>query len=296
MSQRPLAAIRSFLFTPANHPRRVEKVFQVGADAVILDLEDAVAVAEKLATRAKVVAAFQSSEHRCRHYVRINSHDTEFCRDDLMTTVGPWLDGVVVPKVESVEALREVDHWLSEAEQQSGLTVGSLDLLPIIETARGIEEANALASAGTRISRFAFGGGDYTLDLDYLWTADEAVLSYARSRLSHASRIGNLLPPVDTVVLQIKDAERFEASARRGRAFGFSGKLCIHPDQVPITNAVYTPSAEEIAHATAVVDAFEKAEREGLASIQLDGYFIDYPIVYKSQRILAAAAMLDEAC
>ena len=223
MSDRQLAAIRSFLFTPANHPRRVEKVFQVGADAVILDLEDAVAVAEKVATRAKVVAAFKQSHRHSRHYVRVNGHDTDYCRDDMLATVGPWLDGVVIPKVESAAALWEVDHWLSEAEERAGLTPGSIDLLPIVETARGVEEANAIATAGTRVTRLAFGGGDYTLDLDYIWTADEEVLSYARARLSHASRLGNLLPPVDTVVLQIKDHPRFEASARRGRAFGFSG-------------------------------------------------------------------------
>ena len=292
MSDRQLAAIRSFLFTPANHPRRVEKVFQVGADAVILDLEDAVAVAEKVATRAKVVAAFKQSHRHSRHYVRVNGHDTDYCRDDMLATVGPWLDGVVIPKVESAAALWDVDHWLSEAEERAGLTPGSIDLLPIVETARGVEEANAIATAGTRVTRLAFGGGDYTLDLDYIWTADEEVLSYARARLSHASRLGNLLPPVDTVVLQIKDHPRFEASARRGRAFGFSGKLCIHPDQVPLTHAVFTPSAEEIAHARAVVAAFDAAESAGLASIQLDGYFIDYPIVYKSQRILALAELL----
>ncbi len=119
------------------------------------------------------------------------------------------------------------------------------------------------------------------------------MLSYARARLSHAARLGDLLPPIDTVVLQIKDDQRFEASARRGRKFGFGGKLCIHPSQVPLTHLVFTPSPEEVAHAEAVVAAFEAAEASGSASIQLDGYFIDYPIVYKSQRILALAAMLE---
>lgn len=293
MPQRELAVIRSFMFTPANHPRRVEKVFQIGADAVILDLEDAVAVAEKVGARDDVVAAFSGSQRDCLHYVRINSVETEFWRDDIQATVGSWLDGVVVPKVESAVALLEVERAIAEAEDKAGLEAGCLDILPIIETAKGVEAAAEIATAGSRIRRFAFGGGDYTLDLDYEWSADEDVLAYARARLSHASRLGGLLPPIDTVVLQINDDARFTASAQRGRKFGFGGKLCIHPSQVPLTNAIFSPSAEEIAHATAVVAAFEAAEASGSASIQLDGYFIDYPIVYKSQRILALAALLN---
>ena len=293
MSERVLAATRSFMFAPANHPRRVEKVFELGADAVILDLEDAVAIAEKEMTRGKVVEAFKSADRRALHYVRVNGPDTKYCEEDIQQTVGPWLDGVVLPKVESSDVLGQVELWLAEAEAAAGMTVGSLDLLPIIETAAGVENAAAIATAGSRVKRLAFGGGDYTLDLDYLWSADEEVLQYARARLSHASRLGDLLPPVDTVVLQIKDNERFMASAERGRKYGFGGKLCIHPSQVPLTNEVFTPSAEEIAHARAVVAAFEEAESQGSASIQLDGYFIDYPIVYKSQRILALAALLE---
>lgn len=287
------APIRSFLFTPANHPRRVEKVFQVGADAVILDLEDAVAISEKPAARQDVVNAFSSRpDSATRHYVRVNSIDTPYCEEDIKATVGPWLDGVVLPKVESRACLNELERMLAAAEAEQGLTVGSLDVMPIIETARGVESAKKIATADSRIKRMAFGGGDYTLDLNYEWEADEAVLSYARAKLSHASRLGDLEPPIDTVVLQIKDNDRFLQSARRGKQFGFGGKLCIHPDQIPLTHEVFTPSEAEIAHARAVVAAFEAAEAEGSASIQLDGYFIDYPIVYKSQRILALADSL----
>ncbi len=292
----PFDVCRSFLFTPGNHPRRVEKVFEVGADAVILDLEDAVAVAEKEATRELVVRAFSSrvEQQQARHYVRVNSIDTQWCADDIKATVGPWLNGIVLPKVEDVDALLQVDAWLLEAESAAGLPTGSLDLLPIVETAKGIEYANALATCGSRVRRLAFGGGDYTLDLNYNWSADEEVLQYARARLPHASRLGGFVPPIDTVVLQINDDQRFQASAMRGRQFGFGGKLCIHPNQVPLTNTLFTPSADEITHAEAVVAAFEAAESSGSASIQLDGYFIDYPIVYKSQRVLALAEALGE--
>jgi len=293
MDSSETAPMRSFLFTPANHPRRVEKVFQVGADAVILDLEDAVAVSEKPAARQDVVNAFSSRPNSAtRHYVRVNSIDTPYCEDDIKATVGPWLDGVVLPKVESRACLNELERMLAAAEAEQGIPVGSLDLMPIIETARGVESAKKIATADSRVKRMAFGGGDYTLDLNYQWEADETVLAYARAKLSHASRLGDLEPPIDTVVLQIKDNERFLQSARQGKQFGFGGKLCIHPDQIALTHEVFTPSEAEIAHARAVVAAFEAAEAEGSASIQLDGYFIDYPIVYKSQRILALADKL----
>ena len=285
--------IRSFLFAPANHSRRVEKVFLMDADAVILDLEDAVAVSEKPAARACVVNAFESqTKGRSKRYVRVNSIDTPYCKDDILATVGPWLDGVVLPKVESRACLNRVEQWLVAAETKRGMPIGELDLMPIIETAVGVEMSGKIATAESRIRRLAFGGGDYTLDLNYEWNDDENVLAYARSKLSHASRLGKLEPPIDTVVLQIRDDERFLRSAGRGKEFGFGGKLCIHPNQVPLTHQVFMPSEKEVAHARAVVAAFEAAEAQGSSSIQLDGYFIDYPIVYKSQRILSLAESL----
>lgn len=293
MTDTDVTPVRSFLFTPANHARRVEKVFEVGADAVILDLEDAVAISEKPAARQCVVEAFSARpQSGTRHYVRVNSIDTPYCEEDIKATVGPWLDGIVLPKVESRSCLNQLERLLAAAETEQGMAVGGLDLMPIIETAAGVASARKIATAESRIKRMAFGGGDYTLDLNYEWNADEAVLAYARAKLSHASRLGDLEPPIDTVVLQIKDDARFLQSARYGKQFGFGGKLCIHPNQIPLTHEVFTPSPDEIAHARAVVAAFEAAEAEGSASIQLDGYFIDYPIVYKSQRILALADKL----
>lgn len=161
-------AIRSFLFTPGNHARRVEKVFQTGADAVILDLEDAVAISEKEATRALVVEAFSRRlDSSCLRYVRVNGLDTPYSEADVAACVGPWLHGVVLPKVESAEQLCMLDERITRAEKAAGLDTGSIDLMPIIETARGVECANDIALAVPRVSRLAFGGGDYTLDLDY---------------------------------------------------------------------------------------------------------------------------------
>lgn len=280
-----MSANRSFLFCPGNHPRKVAKVFGAGADAVILDLEDAVAIQDKIATRAVVVEALQQTRP-CAGYVRINSFDTQYAAGDILAVVGPWLDGIVLPKLESAAQLQAVDWLIAHAERSAGMPEGSLDLMPIVETAKGIRAAQQLENAPSRVRRLSFGAGDYTLDLNLLWHEDEAVLADARAELVRASRVAELEPPIDTVVIQINDAERFAASARRGLDMGFQGKLCIHPSQVAPCNNVFTPAADEVDHARRVVAAFNEAEAAGNASIQLDGYFIDYPIVYKAQRIL----------
>jgi citrate lyase subunit beta/citryl-CoA lyase len=288
MNKSPPAGLRSFLFAPGNHARRVEKLFALGADVAILDLEDAVAIAEKIATRAVVVAALQRPRQSLA-YVRVNAVDTEWCFDDIRAVVGPWLDGIVLPKAESAAALVKVDAWIADAERATALPLGQLDLLPIVETARGIENAVEIAAATPRVRRLAFGGGDYTHDLDLIWTPEEHELAYARAKLTHASRVAGIEPPIDTVVLQVKDLERFRRSARNGRGMGFHGKLCIHPDQVAVCNEAFTPSIAEVEQARAVVAAFVAAEAQGLASIQLNGQFIDYPIVDKARRIVALA-------
>lgn len=285
---RRAASFRSLLFTPGNHARRVEKVFQSGADVAILDLEDAVAIDEKLPARAAVVEAMQRPR-ACTGYVRVNSFDTEWCYGDLLAVVGPWLDGLVLPKTETAQQLRTLDWLLCQLERERGLPERSVDLIPLVETARGIMALEEICGAVPRVRRVAFGGGDYTNDLDLQWTADEHELAFARGRLVHCSRVAGLEPPIDTVLIQVKDHERFRSAALRGRQMGFQGKLCIHPDQVPLANAAFSPSAAEIEQARKVVAAFEAAERQGLASIQVDGAFVDYPIVYKARRVLAVA-------
>lgn len=294
MAKSPPAGLRSFLFAPANHPRKVEKLLVSGADAVILDLEDAVAVAEKEAARAQAVAAMKQPRS-ARGYVRINGFDSRYWMADLEAVVGPWIDGIVLPKAEGAEQLRAVDVRISQMERRAGMKEGTLELMPLVETAKGIENATAIAGASARVRRLSFGGGDYTNDLDLIWTAEERELDYARARLAHASRVAGIEPPVDTVVIQVKDTQRFLQSAQNGRRMGFQGKLCIHPDQVAPCNTAFTPTAEEVAHARAVIGAFQAAEAAGSASIQLNGYFIDYPILYKAQRVIALLDRLQAA-
>jgi citrate lyase subunit beta/citryl-CoA lyase len=279
---------RSFLFAPGNHERRAAKVFQSGADVAILDLEDAVAVDEKAAARESVARALQVPRAGLG-FVRVNGVDTPWCWGDLQTIVGPGLDGVMVPKAESAAQLQVLDWLLTQLERERGLVVGALPLLPIIETALGERQLEALAAASPRVRRFAFGGADYSLDLGLQWSTGEQEFDYLRSRLVHVSRAAGLAAPIDTVTVQVKEPERFVASATRARQFGLYGKLLIHPDQVALCHAAFAPSAAEVARAQKIVEAFAAAEAEGIASLRVDGEFIDYPVVEKARRVLAAA-------
>jgi citrate lyase subunit beta/citryl-CoA lyase len=283
--------LRSFLFAPGNHARRVEKALSLDADAVILDLEDAVATAEKRATRDAVIAAL-ARPRRALLYVRVNAVETEFCYGDLAAIVRPGLDGIILPKVESAAGLATADWLLAQLEREQGLTPRTIDLVPIVETARGLNQIDAILATGTRVKRVAFGAGDFTLDVNMAWSRGEAELAYARAKIVTASRAARIEAPFDTVWVDLADEEGLEASARTALGFGFQGKMCIHPNQIAVVNRVFTPSEAEIAFAERVVAAFARAEAEGSAAIQLDGKFIDYPILYRAQRVLEKVAAI----
>ncbi len=278
--------MRSLLFAPGNHARRVEKALSLPADGVILDLEDAVAVSEKPATRAKVVAAF-GAPRQGKLYVRVNALSTEWCFADLVAIVHAGLDGIVLPKTESADELKSADWVIGSLEQERGLRRGAIDLIPIIETAKGIQALPSICGAGSRARTLAFGAGDFTLDLGMVWSRDESELLPHRAACVVASRAAGMEPPLDTVWADLRDAEGFAQSARRAAALGFQGKMCIHPDQVAVTNAAFTPDDATVAQARRVIAAFDEAEKQGLASIQLDGQFIDYPIVQRARQVLA---------
>jgi citrate lyase subunit beta / citryl-CoA lyase len=281
-----MSALRSLLFAPGNHARRVEKALGLPADAVILDLEDAVATSEKAATRSIVTEAF-GKPRAGRLYVRVNALTTEWCHADIVAVVQAGLDGIILPKVEHDHELRTAGWLISNLERERGLPAGSIDLVPIIETALGISNLTGICRSGTRTRRLAFGAGDFTLDMGMVWTRSEAELLPHRAVCVLESRAAGLEPPLDTVWADLRDAEGFVASAKQAAALGFQGKMCIHPDQIAGANAAFTPDEAALAWAKRVIAAFDEAEANGLASIQLDGQFIDYPIVQRARRVLA---------
>ena len=287
-----MQANRTFLFAPGNHPRKVDKVFDTGTDVVILDLEDAVAISEKVATRSVVVEALQRPR-KCRGYVRVNALDTEFTYGDVEAVVAAGVDGIVLPKVERQADLQMVDWMMTSLERQRGLPEGSIDLMPIIETGKGVANVREICGAGGRLKRVAFGAGDYTRDMAIEWTMHEGELAHARAEIVLASRINDLQPPIDTVFIHINEHEHFKNSAILARQFGYQGKMCIHPNQIAATNDAFTPTAEEVAWSRKVIQAFQEAEAAGSASIQVEGYFVDYPIVVKAERVVALAEAIE---
>jgi citrate lyase subunit beta/citryl-CoA lyase len=286
---------RTLLFAPGNHPRRIEKALGLGADAVILDLEDSVPPAEKAATRGPIAHAL-AQPRACRGYVRVNAMGTPYCYGDLVATIAKGLDGVVLPKVESAADLHAIDWLIANLEREKGLQVGALDLIPIIETAWGVSRIERILQARTlkpysgvwRVRRVAFGAADLSTDLGISPGPDEAELDYSRARVVLASRAGGLEGPLDSPWFRLKDADGFSAAIARSRRAGFQGRLCIHPDQVALANEGYSPTAEEIAAAERIVAAFRAAEASGAAAIQVDGQMVDYPIAQRAERLLKA--------
>lgn len=212
---------------------------------------------------------------------------TIYAYGDLQETIQAGLDGVVLPKVETAAEAQTADWLITQLERERGLELGSIDLMPIIETALGVANLASILATTGRIKRVAFGAGDFTLDLGLRWSRNELELLTYRNQIALLSRAAGKEPPIDTVWVDLKDAEGFEQSTLHIKDLGYQGKMCIHPDQIAVANRCFTPTAEQVARAQRVVDAFAAAEAAGSSSIQLDGQFIDYPIVYAAQRVLA---------
>jgi len=285
--------IRSFLFAPANVPRRVEKALTLAADAVILDLEDSVAPSDKPGARKSVAEALKRPR-KARGYVRVNAPSTPFCFRDLLETLHARVDGVVVPKIESAADLHAIDWMMASLEREQGIAEGSIDLMPIIETAAGVQRVDRIIQARNlrpykgawRVKRVAFGAGDYGADVGLSPTLDEPELADARARLVLASRAAGLENPIDSPWFHFSEVEAFRRSLERSRRSGFQGRLCVHPDQIAPVNEAYLPSVEEVSRAERVVAAFAAAEAKGEAAIQVDGQMIDYPIVHRARALL----------
>jgi citrate lyase subunit beta/citryl-CoA lyase len=282
--------LRSLLFAPGDQPRKVEKALtEIPADAVILDLEDAVAAAAKPATRAAVAQALERPR-RSRAYVRVNGVDTPWFFGDLDAVVRPGLDGIVLPKTNHAEMLYLADRYIAYLERERGVPPGAIDLLPLIESAEGVANLRAICGRGiARVKRLGLGAADFTADVGFTWTAEEHELLLARTQLALHSRCAGLEPPIDTVYPHFRDQVGLDASSRRSRDLGFQGRTCIHPDQVEIVNRIFLPTADEVAWAEEVVAAFTAAEAQGVAAIQVRGQLVDYAFVARARQILRQA-------
>ncbi len=284
-----LEFIRTALFVPGNRPDRVDKAVNTAADVVIIDLEDAVPYSQKKETRPVVREKILDYRER-PVFVRINALDTEFFQEDLAAVVVEGLSCVMVPKVAAAAQILEINRGLLEVEAKKGMRPGSVSIIPLIESALAVENVFQIVSQSTdpqRLFTVAFGAADFALDMGFEITKTGEELFYPRARIAVACRAAGVEPPLDTpFMIDLKDPEALEADIKRACQLGFQGKLCIHPNQIDICNRLFSPTTEEIEYAQKVVQAFNEAEAGGTAAIQLDGKFVDYPVVERCRRIL----------
>jgi citrate lyase subunit beta / citryl-CoA lyase len=261
-------APRSYLFVPGNRPDRFAKAIAAGADAVIVDLEDAVPPNDKPAARA-ALAAWLSPEHPV--LIRVNGAESRWFREDLPICKTPGIAGVLLPKAENLQDIRLLGEHCGSA----------IPILALIETAHGFWNAHALAQ-GPKVQRFVFGSIDFQLDLGIQGDAEE--LLYFRSQLVLVSRVAGLEPPVDGVTTAIDDVERVQSETLRAKRLGFGAKLCIHPRQVSVVNECFEPTADEESWAKRIVEAAQAVHG---AAVSVDGKMVDRPVIARAEAILA---------
>jgi citrate lyase subunit beta/citryl-CoA lyase len=271
------APARSYLFVPGNRPERFDKARASGADVVVIDLEDAVAADDKSRARAAIVDWLRPERPVA---LRINGASTPWFAADLELCRRAGVAAVLLPKAEHPDEISAVVSAAVAAAAGHATAV-----LPIIETALGIERLGAIAAAA-RVQRLAFGTLDFRVDLGMSsdGSDDEDELAYFRSRLALASRVAGLQAPVDGVTTAIDDAARIEADTRRARRFGFGGKLCIHPKQLAAIHRGFAPTEQQVDWARRVLEAVRTS---GGSAVQVDGKMVDQPVILQAQSIVA---------
>ncbi len=273
-----LALARTFLFVPATRPERYAKALASGADAVIIDLEDAVAAQDKNGARNQLASAFEllGAPERARTVVRLNANGTPWIDDDLKLVadlVRQGLRAVMLPKADSAHALRSVAQALG----------ANCALLPLVESLAGLDAVDALAAA-PQVLRLAFGHLDFQADIGMACGADEVELVPVRLAIIFAARRAGLAISIDGVTVATRDAAQLQEDVARSQRFGFGAKMCIHPAQVALVNAAFSPSAAELDWAQRVLAAVEAA---GGGVVSLDGRMVDGPVVRLAQHTLA---------
>ena len=269
--------LRSLLFAPAVRPDLLRKMPRTGADAIVIDLEDATPPNAKADGRANLVELAPELVDQIAVYVRVNDGTSEWHEDDL-DSVPAGVQGIVVPKIETIAALDELqDHLRSRG-------LSDLVLIGGIETALGVADARELL-AHPVIDAAYFGAEDFIADMGGVRTSSNAEVQYSRSHVALAGRLAKKLV-IDQIVADFRDDDRCDRECREARALGYGGKLCIHPAQVAIAHAAFTPSQDEVDRARRMLAAYTEATAGGVASIAFEGQMVDEPVAIQARRIL----------
>ena len=285
---------RSILFVPGNRPDWMDKAPKYGPDALILDLEDAVPIVEKTEAREMVRAGIERLRERgVPIFVRVNGVNTGLTAEDIEAVVTEGLVAVAIPKLERVEEVLKVDAWIELYERKAGLPVGTVEIVALPETARGIMNAYQLVTACPRVGNILGGvgarSGDVTKAIGYKWTRSGLETLYMASHILLAARAAGIEYPIGGGSLEVSDTELVRAQLQRAREIGFRGAMLIHPSAVPIANEVFAPSKEEIEWNKGVLRAMAEAERAGRAAVTYDGMMIDYAHVRNALDLLHQA-------
>jgi citrate lyase subunit beta/citryl-CoA lyase len=277
------------LFLPGNNPNMLINGNCLGADAVIFDLEDAVAPAEKTAARILVRNTMRYMDFgTCGRIVRINSIDTPYWKKDLEAILPQKPDLILLPKTSCAADIQEADRYITELEQKLDIPCNTVGLMALIETAMGVENAFSIASSCQRIRALFLGAEDLTADLRCKRTKEGREIEYARTRLVVAARAANI-DVFDTPFTDVNDDAGIVVDTELAKALGFSGKASISPRHVEVINQIFSPTQAEIDYAYEVIEAIRIAKEQGKGAIALRGKMIDAPIVARAERTISMA-------
>ncbi len=280
---------RSLLYVPGNMPSMLQNIPVFRADAIIIDLEDAVPVTEKDAARRLVRRFLDHHPQRDKEIlIRVNALDTAWGRDDLREVLPALPDGIRLPKADSPEIVERLDTLLTEHEEELGIEVGRFGILPSIESAQGVIESIAIARSSPRLIGLAFGAEDYTASMEIERTKTGEELFNPRARVVWAAKAAGI-QAIDSIFADVADMEGFRRETELVKALGFTGKSLVNPRQIDVVHEVFAPKAEEIAYALQVVDAIRRAREMGTGVIALRGKMVDAPVVKRAVRILRTA-------
>lgn len=282
---------RTMLFMPGNNPGMLQNAAILGADSIILDLEDAVSLTEKDSARVLVREAIKFMDYSgVEVVVRVNPLDNEFGPVDIDTIARVKPDTIMVPKADE-EEIKLADEMISKIEKEEGYEEGGIKLMPLVETAFGLENVYNIIKASKRVTGILLGGEDLTSDLGIKRTKEGSEIFYARNKIATACRALKV-DAIDTPFTDTNDYEGLKADTQRAKSLGMTGKAAINPRQIDTIHSVFAPSEAEIKHAVRVLEAMEEARKEGKGVFSLDGKMVDAPIINRAKTTVGLAKLL----
>lgn len=280
---------RSLLYVPGNMPSMLQNIPLFQCDAVIIDLEDAVPLNEKDAARILVKSFLETYTDRNKEVlVRINPLDTKWAYNDLKTVLPALPDGIRLPKADTPEIVERLDTMLTEFEEELELEIGRFSILPSLESAQGVINANSIARTSTRLIGLAFGAEDYTASMEIERTKGGEELFNARTKVLWAAKAAGI-QAIDTIFADVNDMEALRRETELIKRLGYTGKCMVNPRQIDIIHDVFAPKQEEVDYALQVIDAIKRARQMGTGVISLGGKMIDAPVVKRAARVLRTA-------